>query len=244
MAYRSIASTATPAHPLVIAAPAGIVDGDILVLWVVVDNQNAITYTPPAGFTALTGFPLSLNNGGGTDGGGMYVAYKKASSESGTYSTSNNLTEAMNGGIVCVSARDAAGFLHRSSIGTNNTANNSPWNITSAAFGTVTAGLCDVVFIGWSDNKTTGAVTHAGPAGHTKRADVNSGFYNSFCSTQDAVASGATGALTGTGTQASQQAGWACACIALLDDGGGGGGATPVSASHYSRMNNEWMEAA
>lgn len=239
MAYRSIATTATPAHPLVIAAPAGIVNDDTLVLWVVLDDQNVHTFTPPAGFTALTGFPLQLNSVGGTDGGGMYVATKKAASESGSYSTSNSGAIAMTGGIVCLSGRDTVSYLHRSSVGSNNTANNSAWNITSAAFGSVTSGVCDLVFIGMSDNKTSGTVAHTAPSGHTTRANVSdAGFHNSFCSTQDGVASGATGALTGIGTQAAQQSGWACASIALL----GGGGSTFKAA--FARGSNVYLPAA
>lgn len=222
MAFRSISTNATPAHPLVITPPSGLANDDILVAWAIVDNQNAATYTL-TGFTTLTGMPINLASAGGTDGGGMWVGYKKAASESGNYSISNTLSATMNGGIACWSGRDTTLFLHRSSVGSNNTANNSPWTGTTAAYSSNTTGLCDQLFIMFSDSKTGGTVTNTPPSGFTTRANVDASFFNSFIASQDAVASGATGVLSGIGTQAAAQSGWACASIALLDGGGGGG---------------------
>lgn len=222
MGYRSISTVTTPAIPLAIPAPAGIQNDDILILWVVVDDQNVISYTPPAGFTAFSGFPLQLNSSGGTDGGGMWAGYKKAASESGSYSITNSGSDTMNGGIVCISGCDPSAFLHRSSIGTNNTANASPWTMTTAAFSSNTSATCTFVYLGMSDNKPSGTVTHAAPSGMTKQADVSDGtFSNSFCATQDSVASGETGARSAVGTGGGLASGWACVCIALASTGGG-----------------------
>lgn len=220
MAFRSISTTATPAAPLVITPPAGIVNDDILVFWCILDSNTPGTVTYPTGFAALTGTPINVT----ADGGFLYVATKKAASEAGNYTWSDTSARAAIGGVGAWSGRDPTLYLHKSSVGSSSANNNSPWNITSASYSSNTTGTCDILFIAWSDNKTSGTVTQAAPGGYTIRGSALSDgtFFNTNLSSADAVASGATGALTGTGTQVGQQAGWACASIALLDGGGGG----------------------
>lgn len=239
MAYGSVSSAPTPAHPLVITKPSTTVAGGVLLAWCVIDDQNSWTFTL-TGFTTLTGFPIALNSSGGTDGGGMWVGYKYTTgSEPSSYSVSNNGNKDMSGGMVFIANRDASLFLHRIAVGSSNTANNSPWSMATGAYsGGATSGLCDLVVIGGSDNKPSGTVTHTAPSGFTKRADVSDGtFYQSFVATLDAVAAGDAGSKTASGAGSGLQAGWAICCVALLDDGtGGGGGGTGKPFSYYQRM--------
>lgn len=80
-AFRSVSAVATGTTALTIAAPAGIQDNDLLVLTVAHKSNSPTAYlTPPSGFLLVAkGIPT-----GGTTRGEMY--YKRASSESGSYS--------------------------------------------------------------------------------------------------------------------------------------------------------------
>lgn len=225
MPHAALSLVTVPAHPLVVptAALGTILNDDALVLWVVLDDQNVFTFTPPTGFTAFTGFPLQLPSSGGTDGGGMWAGYKKAASESGNYSISNSGSVNGNGGIVRLTGLDAATFLHRQIETPHGSADASPWNITTGAFvAGATTVPCTVLFIGWSDNAPGGTVIHTAPAGYTKRGDVSDGaFFNSFVATLDGAASGFTGALTGVGTAAGKTAGWVGLSIAFAEASAG-----------------------
>jgi len=212
MAFRSISTNATPATSLVVTPPSGIVDGDILVAWAQSDSSSG-TCTFPAGFSVLTGTPLTTT----IDGASFFCATKKAASESGNYT----LTGSVNiiGGVAAFSGRHATLYLHRSSVGSGNTFDASPWDLISAAFPTpVSVPDCDLIFIGGSDSNGVGTVVHTAPSGLTNRADINAGagtFFATFLASQNAVASGVTGAMTGVGTAAGAQAGYACVAIAL-----------------------------
>jgi hypothetical protein len=220
MSFRSISTVAVLGNPISVPPPAGIVDGDILTAFAVSDDA-AMTFTFPAGFTQVTGSPLTTT----ADGQRLAVATKKAASESGNYAISGVGAGQLIGGIAAHSGRDATLFLHKVSSAVNNTLNASPWTITSAAFAAATTGVADILFIAGSDTNGNSA-THTPPSGFTERADISSGtFQNMTVATKDDAAAGETGVYSGTGTS-SGTSGWGVFAIALLQASGGGGGGT------------------
>jgi hypothetical protein len=80
VAYRSKDIKGLSAGTSVVhSAPAGLADNDILVLFLAKGNANAVTV--PAGFSDPVTVPVV---------GNLYVSWKRASSESGTYTFSCN----------------------------------------------------------------------------------------------------------------------------------------------------------
>jgi len=211
MAYRSISQNTTQSSSLVVTPPSGIVDGDILIAWAVSDAATG-SISWPAGFTEMSGSPLRST----WSNQSLYVALKVASSESGNY-TLTATGGAIVGGVLAVSGREASVTPHRSSAVANNNGNGTPWTITSDAFASATSSTCDIIWIAGSD-AGDGPVTHTPPAGMTERADISVDFaLHTTVATQDAVGSGATGALAGSGACAGAQAGWDVYAIALAD---------------------------
>jgi hypothetical protein len=82
--FRSLSSVAYASHTnTVVTAPTGIVDGDILILGFAVGAASPPSVTLPAGFTLVGGSAQRAGAGGfNVD---QYVAWKRASSESGSY---------------------------------------------------------------------------------------------------------------------------------------------------------------
>lgn len=93
VAYRSSTSTTyTTRTNTTLTAPAGIQNGDILVVWFVVGAVGvAIPVTPPAGFNVASGFPHSTNDGAFIVN--CYVWWKVASGESGNYTFTHVLAD-------------------------------------------------------------------------------------------------------------------------------------------------------
>jgi hypothetical protein len=84
VAYRSSSTVNYASHAnTTITAPAGIANGDLLLIYFCVGAASVITATPPTGFTALTGFPSSVTDSGFNVN--CYAWKKTASSESGSY---------------------------------------------------------------------------------------------------------------------------------------------------------------
>lgn len=211
MAFRSISVNQTAATTLVVTPPAGIQDGDILVAFSVSDNA-ANTTTFPAGFTAVTGSPITLSS---LDACRIACAIKIASSESGNYSLTSGTT--ILGGVAAFSGRNPSVTPHQISNNKSDTGNASPWSITSAAYGSNTTLECDIAFVATSDGLGADAV-HAAPAGYTLDSDFTGGGANAIqgmFAHKDAVALGSSGVLTGTGTLAAAAAAWAVFSIAL-----------------------------
>jgi hypothetical protein len=213
MAYRSIASNVVKDTTLTITKPTGTASGDILVFVICNDSNTTPAPSWPTGFVEITGSPQHST----ADGMYFSAAIKVAGgSEPANYTVT--VATAHIGAIVALSACNNTGVPYRSSVGVNSSANASPWSAVSAAFGSVTALVCDFVFLMGSDVTAAAAVVGTAPSGFTKRADLNDsgpGFLNIMVATQDSVASGATGALTGIGTAAGKSAGWGCFAIAL-----------------------------
>lgn len=82
----TVLAVSNPSSPQSVAAPASIANGDLLVAAIKIAGPNAITVTPPAGWTEVgTGV---TNTGGTGTAGELHVFYKIASGESGSYSFS------------------------------------------------------------------------------------------------------------------------------------------------------------
>lgn len=223
--------SATPGRPKTITFAPAPPAGSIILLAAAFDNVlgSVVSIAWDAGtpgFTDIPGTPLGMT----ADGGVLAAALKLAgASETGIY-TIDGSTATYN--LVAAgeyySGRDAAAFLHRSSVGVQNTAQASPWPMPTAAFSSVTTDECDVIYIAASDNAPGGTVTQAPPGGYTMGEDVSDGtFFNFFIAYKAAVAAGETGVLSGTGTKPvgvpTMTAGWAAIAIALKTATGGGG---------------------
>lgn len=78
-------------------APAGIQDGDLLLIFLQVGAAAAVTPTPPTGFSTATGFPIEMSKADPWTSRG-YCFYKIASAESGNYTCSH--TSASSDGVM------------------------------------------------------------------------------------------------------------------------------------------------
>lgn len=209
MAFRSIETNSTTATDLVVTKPAGVVSGDILVAFGVSDGEVG-TYTWPTGFTEVTGSPVSTT----ADAQLLGVAIKVAGGSEPANYTITVSSNTIIGGIAAFSGAVST-QPHRVSATTNNSANASPWTMTSAAFSSSTAVICDLVVIAGSDTLTSVDVVHSGPPGYNLQADIRSGFRNGMLSTKNSVATEETGVLSATGTLGGATAGWGIIAVAL-----------------------------
>lgn len=92
-------------------APAVIVDGDLLfAAFMVGDSASHVAVTPPSGFSLLSGFPLTYDNGT-ISFARLYLYSKVASGESGDYTfTHAAVNQGTNGLVICYSGQDATPF--------------------------------------------------------------------------------------------------------------------------------------
>ncbi len=214
MAFRSISTNNVIATNLVVTAPAGIADQDILVAWSLNDATSGAT-TWPSGFTEDTSVsPILLTS---FDACTFRYAMKIASGESGNYTITG--ASQIIGGVAAFSGRVQSTTPHKSSAAKSDTGNASPFNINSAAFSSNTTSSADIFLIAVADGATAN-ITFAAPAGYNLDADISeaSPFTRQFMfAHQDGVASGASGATTSTGTGAS--AAWGVFAVALADGG-------------------------
>ncbi|HTG26113.1 MAG TPA: hypothetical protein VK681_39310 [Reyranella sp.] len=199
MPYRSFDAQLTAASNPICNKPPGTSIDDILTAVLPCDNGGAGTVTGPAGWSHVTGSPLNS----GSDGQTLFVMQKKAGgAEPSTYQFTNNQGDPMRLWILAHSGEDPAAFLHRVSALVSSTTFNSTWNMLSAAFGSVTTAICDLIFIGSNDTATGGTLTHTPPGGFTEKVDdSDAGKLDVEIAIQDSVGAGATGSLTGTGSQ-------------------------------------------
>lgn len=103
-AYRSSSAVAYASHTsTTITAPTGIQNNDILIIFFLLGASSPPTPTPPSGFSVLTGFPVTVTNGGFSVS--SYCWYKVASSESGNYTVTHSTSSsaaymvAVSGGV-------------------------------------------------------------------------------------------------------------------------------------------------
>lgn len=85
VAYRSSSTITTYGSRTntTLTAPAGIQNGDILVIWFILGGSGTPTATPPANFNVATGYPHNVTLAGFTVS--CYIWWKLASGESGNY---------------------------------------------------------------------------------------------------------------------------------------------------------------
>jgi hypothetical protein len=103
-AYRSSASVNYGSRTnTTVSAPSGVTSGDIVLLFFLLGNASPPTPTPPAGFTILSGFPVTVSQGGFSVKN--YCWYKVAGSEPANYTIthSSSSSEAY---VVAVSGGD------------------------------------------------------------------------------------------------------------------------------------------
>lgn len=71
-----------------VTAPAGVQNGDVILLFFLIGAGTPPTPTPPSGFTALSGFPVTVSSGGFSVKN--YCWYKVANGEPGSYTVSHS----------------------------------------------------------------------------------------------------------------------------------------------------------
>lgn len=209
MAFRSIGTNQVAATNLVVPAPSGIVDGDILVAVTVNDATTGVT-TWPSGFVEGPASPQTMSS---FDTSVFRYAIKVASSESGDYTLTG--ANQIIGCVACFSGRVQSTTPHRDSGTKSDVGNASPYTITSAAFSSATSAPADILWIASADG-TGSDQTFTAPSGYTKDCDLSGTVDNSrqfALAHKDGVAAGETGALAGSGAGAS--AAWSVFAIAL-----------------------------
>lgn len=199
-----------------LTAPAGIQDGDVLVIvFCIGANPSAPTPTPPAGFSAPTGtWPITI-----TDLSGFnvktFVWYKVASGESGNYTVthtsaaSQGYIGAYNGGT---SAQPAA------TTNTGTTATSTALSITPSANGSV------VIFAAHDWGDTTNALSPPTGSTPTFSERLDPGTVSGILYVADGVlaTAGATGNKSHTNnTAVGGGHGWAASLIVVEASGGG-----------------------
>jgi hypothetical protein len=195
VAFRSVANTTYASRTnTTVTAPAGIVDGDILLLYGLIGQSgSAATMTPPAGFAAVT-LATGTNPIDANDGSfhvNSYCWWKRAASEVGNYTithganTSQAICMAISGAIAAGTPTDACSSNSIVSPAGNNTA-------VGLAVTLTTANDLLVFFAhDWGDT----ANNLSPPAGMTERVDVAP---LSYAATQAIAATGTTGTRTMT----------------------------------------------
>lgn len=200
MAFRSSSQTLRAAGvgtALTGSAPAGLVAGDYLAGFVVLDGITSDTITPPSGWTSRGSFGFAA---GVPDGSRVEIFDKIATgSDSFAWTTSVN-----NAAILVVGAWSGRnGSFPRTFVGApapNTTANATPVSIALSS-GTAASGD-DIAFFGMLD-LTVGTDTwgYSPPGGYTERNDAQQAFASATLATLDNVSAGAVGTLTATGTR-------------------------------------------
>ena len=163
VAYGSRTNTA-------ITAPAGIVNGDILLLFVAVAGASPPTPTFPAGFATVAG-PIASTSGGFTVN--FYCLWKRASGESGSYTVTHSSASSL-AQLYCISGAKSSG----SPI--NASSSNSGTGVTSTGTGiTTTVNDCLVVFAehDWGDTSNNLSPPSGTTPTFTERVDAALRYY-------------------------------------------------------------------
>lgn len=209
MAFRSDTNGTAPfgsATGDTFAAPAGLTDGDILILAYYVEDDVAVT--PPTGFTLITNIDHS---GAALD---LHVYWKRASSESGSYTVSH-ASSWREGWLGCFSGRIATGDPYEADF-TSGEGNDSAPSIGGV---TTDADDTDIIALVGTYN-SSGSTTPSGTTPtYTEQQDSSN---NMHVYTGTLATAGATGNKSTTVTSSP----WLTAHIALKPASGGGGGAT------------------
>lgn len=198
-----------------LSAPAGLTDGDILVLiW---HEEGDVTPTPPSGFAEWVSHAHS------TDPTQLFIWWKRASSESGSYTIthSSSWTEAWLGAL---SAQYETGDP------ADATATENDGSSTSITIPGLTPAHDNAVIIaayGTTGDRAKGALGGTTPT-FTEDYDSET---NLAVSIGTLATAGATGNKTSTISSSNP---WNAAMVAIREAGGGGGGLSiPVVMNQY-----------
>jgi hypothetical protein len=214
VSYRSSSGNSGSGSSLVVTAPAGIQNGDTLIAIWINGGFDGATITWPSGFTQIG--TLAVNPAGQT----FKVARKIASSESGDYTISSNVSDFCAAIVAVYSGRSTDAPVVQTTM--QSTTAETP---VSAALSGVTAAAGDDILWICAQNGASGQWTHSPPTSYTERQERSPGSWVSVSlADRENVSAGATGTLTGTLTRAgAQETGYAGFVIALASSGGGGG---------------------
>lgn len=182
-----------------LAAPTGLADGDILLAFLFVGSGSGVDVTPPAGFTALTGSPVEVVDGGGFTGRSS-VFWKRASAEAGSYTFTHNAASsqgilfAISGALASDDPIDASS--HNSGTGS-----------AESALSITTTVDNDLVFWLAHDWEGNGGLTP--PTGFTEVLDTLM-----YAAYKTQAAAGATGVVSMTGGSAPNEP-WTAWLVAI-----------------------------
>lgn len=140
---------------VVVTAPAGIQDGDILLAFFMIEDENA-TDTPPTGF-----IEIDLSTTTATTQQWSY--YKIASSESGNYTFTSSATDNLSANIV-VFRKTSGTWTAPTTVGYHN--ENDATTQTTLTSGNVTTQDNSILVISWCTSQSAGTVNTA-PSGMT-----------------------------------------------------------------------------
>ena len=195
---------------VVVTAPTGIADNDILVAIIYAEPQTQ-GITPPTGFTSVA----LLQEG--TYSFKLEIFWKRAASESGNYTFTETGNTWGRGKIArisgCITTGDPFDVVGADSTGTDDTAE---------ALG-VTTTVAETLLLYMSVNGDE--LTYTVPAGMTERSDT----IGTYLATEDRASAGATGGRTGTLSGANA---WA-AVLGALKPPAAGGIAIPILTRQY-----------
>lgn len=212
MSFRSKSSNFTAASGMrTITAPAGIVDGDILIAWAISDSSST-TITWPTGFDSANAITVTNTAG---EIGRLMIALKIANGESGNYSLT--ASTAVICGMVVHSGRSASTVPHRQSTGVG-TGATRPWTPTTGVFASNTSQECDILLFVLDDiTSSSETVSRTPPSGFTIRDQTTgTSFFQGSVASKDLAAAGETGAYAQTDTSSgSATSGWGAIAIAL-----------------------------
>ena len=233
VAHRSLTSLSFGARTnSTLSAPAGLADNDILLLILGMQTTAGTVPTPtaPAGFSPVgggdaNGLVIYVDPAGGSanDEMGIYAWYKRASSESGSYTvthascTTFGYLGAYTGGATSGNPTDNPNASGNSGTGGGSM---TATGVTTAVDGSL------IVFAGlvWD---SIGATTP--PTGMTERLELIA----AYVADEVRATAGATGNRVTTSGPAGN--GWAAALITIEPAVGGAGDAVPVCWASYRR---------
>jgi hypothetical protein len=155
IAFRSAATGQSSANTsLVVNVPAGVQDGDFLVLFVAADTAGA-TITLPAGWTALPSSPLNL-------GVQAACAYRIASSEPASYTVTFSGSSAGTGAVM-------AAYVDTVSLGLDTSSGNTFAASTTHTLTGISAAIANEMLV--CCFASDAGTSYTPPAGMTERAD-------------------------------------------------------------------------
>lgn len=227
--YRSQSSLALATRTnSTFTAPAGIVDGDVLLCVMMTGGPSAVVPTPPAGFSLATGFPVSVTK---ADPWTMriYAFSKIASGESGNY-TFTHSSGSTEGVLLAISGASASAPLTPDASTVSSTTSGGTETITGVTT-TVNDSLVVLALAVWdSIGASTGPPSGTTPT-FTERYDPGTGgvFY---VATGPMTTAGATGSKVMNTDNLTGNPFLGTLIVVAPSSGGGGGTAVPVFLHH------------